>query len=159
MDHPSSPRPVYDSVPIALSRAREAVMAHFRPLLSDRGFTEQQWRVLRVLYEHGPMEPTGLAHEAALLLPSLTRILKDLEHRDAISRVTDQEDRHRVRIAISATAAAAIAAAAESTEQAYAEIEAAFGKQNMTQLLSLLNQLSDIHPERQNNQGSAPRTR
>ena len=44
-------RSIRRSVPIALIRAREAVMAHFRPLLAQRGYTEQQWRVLRVL-EH-----------------------------------------------------------------------------------------------------------
>ena len=46
-------RSIERSIPIALLRAREAVMAHFRPLLADRGYTEQQWRVLRILNEYG----------------------------------------------------------------------------------------------------------
>ncbi len=37
------------SLPMALLRAREAVMRRFRPGLRDHGVTEQQWRVLRAL--------------------------------------------------------------------------------------------------------------
>ena len=49
------------SLPIALLRARDAVMSRFRPMLQERGFTEQQWRVLRVLDEGGPLDPTEIA--------------------------------------------------------------------------------------------------
>ena len=36
------------SLPIAMLRAREAIMLSFRPVLAKHGFTEQQWRVLKV---------------------------------------------------------------------------------------------------------------
>ena len=39
------------SLPMALLRAREAVMRRFRPGLRCHGVTEQQWRVLRALAE------------------------------------------------------------------------------------------------------------
>ena len=35
------------SLPIALIRAREGVMAPIREMLAETGITEQQWRVLR----------------------------------------------------------------------------------------------------------------
>jgi hypothetical protein len=37
------------SLPMALLRAREAVMRQFRPSLRQHGLTEQQWRILRAL--------------------------------------------------------------------------------------------------------------
>ena len=37
------------SLPMALLRAREAVMRQFRPILRQHGLTEQQWRILRAL--------------------------------------------------------------------------------------------------------------
>ena len=37
------------SLTIALLRAREALLLSFRPMLSKHNFTEQQFRVLRVL--------------------------------------------------------------------------------------------------------------
>ena len=37
------------SLPMQLMRAREAVMKRFRPHLTERGLTDQQWRVIRPL--------------------------------------------------------------------------------------------------------------
>src|SRR5258708_15845358 len=67
------------SLPIALLRAREAVMSYFRPHHHKGGITEQQWRVIRVLYLDGETDATTLARRSYLLAPSLSRILKDLE--------------------------------------------------------------------------------
>src|SRR5260370_23181625 len=67
------------SLPIALLRAREAVMSYFRPHHRKGGITEQQWRVIRVLYLDGEMDAAELAPRAYLPAPSLSPILKDLE--------------------------------------------------------------------------------
>ncbi len=51
-----------DSLPMALMRAREAVMRYFRPVLSEHDLTEHQWRVLRALRDaEGPMSVGDLA--------------------------------------------------------------------------------------------------
>ena len=33
------------------------MIARFRPLLAEHDLTEQQWRIIRVLLESGPLEP------------------------------------------------------------------------------------------------------
>ncbi len=76
-------------------------MGPIRATLTDAGVTEQQWRVLRVLNEQGPMEPTQIAEQACLLLPSLTRILRKLEQKGLIDRQPDVQDRRRQKIQIS----------------------------------------------------------
>ena len=63
------------SLTITLLRARESLMMSFRPLLAKHNFTEQQWRVLRVLGEKGPCDAGQLATEACILSPSLSRII------------------------------------------------------------------------------------
>ncbi|RLK03587.1 MarR family transcriptional regulator [Ruegeria conchae] len=83
------------SLPIALLRARERVMGPIRSVLADAGITEQQWRVLRVLQEEGPQEPTQISERACLSLPSLTRILKKLEDKKLIKRQAVEKDRRR----------------------------------------------------------------
>eukprot|EP01035_Chromulina_nebulosa_P063097 gene63098-biopygen46023 len=55
------------SLPMALLRARESVMRHFRPSLRAFGLTEQQWRILRALSSHGEIEVTEPAEVAFLL--------------------------------------------------------------------------------------------
>ena len=68
------------ALPVSLLRTREAVMATMRPILRSHGVTEQQLRVLRALSRTEPMTKTALAAEAVLLMPSLLRILQDLEN-------------------------------------------------------------------------------
>ncbi|MDU2926702.1 MAG: homoprotocatechuate degradation operon regulator HpaR, partial [Bradyrhizobium sp.] len=46
------------SLPMALLRAREAVMRQFRPILRQHGLTEQQWRILRALAAVDAIEVT-----------------------------------------------------------------------------------------------------
>jgi len=66
------------SLPIALMRSREKVMAPIRDMLRASGLTEQQWRVLRILSEFGPQDLTEIARQACLLMPSLSRIIRSL---------------------------------------------------------------------------------
>ena len=81
-------------------RAREAIMISFRPILAKHGFTEQQWRVLRVLGEKGPSDAGQVAFDACILAPSLSRIIGKLEKEKFISRCVDQKDARRVNLVI-----------------------------------------------------------
>ena len=87
--------PTSRTLPIALLRAREAVMEHFRPMLQKHGITEQQWRVLRVIREAGETDASELARNACILAPSLSRILKTLEAADLITLRKDPADGRR----------------------------------------------------------------
>lgn len=89
------------SLPMALLKARESVMARFRPILQDHGLTEQQWRVIRALYDTNGLEVTELAECTLLLMPSLTRILKSLEERNLVKRASVKGDNRRRLIRIS----------------------------------------------------------
>ena len=82
------------SLPIALMRARENVMGPVREMLADTGITEQQWRILRVLSEHGAQDATHL------LLPSLTRIIQTMVAKGLVTRTPDASDRRRQTLAI-----------------------------------------------------------
>ena len=44
------------NLPRVLLQARESVMAHTRSRLREHALSDQQWRVLRVLGEHGVVE-------------------------------------------------------------------------------------------------------
>src|SRR5689334_25346371 len=89
------------SLPMALLRAREAVMRQFRPSLRKHDLTEQQWRILRALAAVDAIEVTELARLAFLLGPSLSRILRDLEARQLVERKTAEADQRRAVVSIS----------------------------------------------------------
>lgn len=129
------------SLPIALLRAREKVMGPIRGMLSDVGITEQQWRVLRVLHESGPLDPTRIADRACLLLPSLTRILQKLTEKNLITRVPDKSDRRRQVVSISPAGAALIEDNLDTSIQIMERLKHRMGPEKYEALLDLLNEL------------------
>jgi len=134
-------RPFADSLPMALLKAREAVMRRFRPGLRAHAVTEQQWRVLRALAGLGPLEITELASRTCLLPPSLSRILPALESRGLLVRRGVAADMRRTAISITAAGLELIAAHAPHSERIYRAIEERFGVERLRQLSRLLGEL------------------
>lgn len=132
------------SLPIALLRARETVMGPIREMLAQSGINEQKWRVLRVLDEQGPLELTMLAHEACLLLPSLTRMTKAMEQERLITRVTDPKDRRRSITSITDEGRRLILDHADESNAIFARLEERFGRKKLDQLLDLLEELRGV---------------
>ena len=130
------------SLPIALLRAREAVMAPIRVMLSESGISEQKWRVIRVLEEVGPMEQTALAKEACLLLPSLTRMLQSMEEEGLLSRAPDSSDRRKSIVRITGAGRKVLADHSATSAAIAAALEARFGADKLETLLDLLDELT-----------------
>lgn len=133
-----------ESLPIMLLRAREAMMKRIRPYLMKHDLSEQQWRVLRVLEEVGPLEPTELGERCVVLTPSLTRILALLEKRDMIRREKHPTDKRKQIIYLTKTGQDLIAEIAPEARKIYEELEEAFGKPQMNNLLNKLAKLSEF---------------
>ncbi len=129
------------SLPIVLLRARESVMAHFRPMLAEHGLTEQQWRVLRVLSEAGELDASHLAHHACILPPSLTRMLKTLEANGWIVGRRDKNDGRRMLFSATEEGLRFIATVSPKGAAIYEEIVDAFGEEKLRQLVDLLDEL------------------
>ncbi|HSX73357.1 MAG TPA: homoprotocatechuate degradation operon regulator HpaR, partial [Shinella sp.] len=132
------------SLPIALLRAREAVMSHFRPILADHDVTEQQWRVIRVLSEAGTLDATEVAEKAFILAPSLTRMLRSLEERGLITRHKDKEDGRRVLLRLAPAGQAVIDEVMPDSRRVYADIDARFGAGRIEELLDMLEELAAL---------------
>ncbi|WP_170382203.1 homoprotocatechuate degradation operon regulator HpaR [Ruegeria atlantica] len=132
------------SLPIALLRARERVMGPIRKMLADVGITEQQWRVLRVLNEEGPQEPTHIADRACLLLPSLTRILQKLELKGLIRRHAHPCDKRRQIVEITETGKQIIRDNIQVTVHLAEDLRTKLGPERHEALLDLLNELREL---------------
>jgi|SRR6185437_379400 len=129
------------SLPMALMRAREAVMQYFRPHHRSHGITEQQWRVLRVLYKSGDLEIAELARQSVLMPPSLSRILRDLEAAKMVKRRVVHTDLRRSVISISPAGLDMLSKIAPLSEASFAEIAHLFGEERLDQLFDLLYEL------------------
>ena len=132
------------SLPIALLRAREAVMENFRPMLAKHDLTEQQWRVIRILAEQGVIDASDMADKAFILPPSLTRIIRTLEERGLISKLRDDNDGRRVLLEITASGLSIIEQVAPESKAIYDRLQSRFGLEKINVLLDLLDELADL---------------
>jgi homoprotocatechuate degradation regulator HpaR len=135
------PRDTRRSLPIALLRAREAVMEEFRPMLGAHGITEQQWRVVRLLAERGSLDASQVAEEAFILAPSLTRILRSLGQRGLVKRRKDVKDGRRILLEITPVGRAMIEEIVPESGEIYRALESRYGRNKLRQLLDLLDDL------------------
>jgi homoprotocatechuate degradation regulator HpaR len=129
------------SLPIALIRAREGVMAPIRDMLAETGITEQQWRVLRVLSEHGALDTTTLADRSSILFPSLTRMVTTMREKGLITQTRDDVDRRRQFIEITADGQKIIDDRAVQSARVIANFKTTLGDENYEILLDLLAKL------------------
>ncbi len=132
------------SLPLMLLRAREAVMDRFRPLLMRTGVTEQQWRVLRVLAESGPMEAGSVARGACLLPPSLSRIIKTLEGLEYIETRRGRADARRVVLSLTRKGRRFVRETMKEGTKIYAAIEAEYGTEELEQLFAMLQRVETV---------------
>ncbi|HBF28885.1 homoprotocatechuate degradation operon regulator HpaR [Rhizobium sp.] len=135
------------SLPIALLRAREAVMSHFRPMLAEHDITEQQWRVIRVLYEDGMLDASEVAARAFILAPSLTRMIRSMEERGFISKHKDSSDGRRVLLKIAPEGEMIIREVLPDSRKIYQDLEKHFSRERMENLLELLDELASYRNE------------
>ena len=131
------------SLAIAMLRAREAMMLSFRPVLAKHGFTEQQWRVLRVLGEKGTSDAGQVAFDACILAPSLSRIIGKLEKDNYISRFIDSKDGRRVNLSLTKTGHDILNKIAPDMELIYKAIQKRYGEEKLTNLLDILSEISE----------------
>lgn len=136
--------PDQESLTIQLLRTREALMQHFRPMLASRDVSETQWRVLRSLYERGQLEASELAHVAAVMAPSLTRMLKVLEERKLLTIVRHPTDGRRLLISLSDTGRDFMLEALPEMERIYARLSLALDTRRMLELQKLLKEVAEM---------------
>ena len=129
------------NLPRLLLQAREAVMAHTRPSLREHELSDQQWRVLRVLGEHGAVETGRVAREAFILGPSLTGVLARMERDGLITRSRDPEDQRCTVIEATPHGRKLVKRLSVSIEAHYKWMEESLGKEKLTHLYALLDEL------------------
>jgi homoprotocatechuate degradation regulator HpaR len=131
------------NLPLLLLQARERVIARFRPILNEHGVTEQQWRVIRMLLERGPLEPRELVEVCQISSPSLAGVLARMDEAGWVLRSRVDGDQRRVRVSLTAQSVALAEAMAPQIEAAYAQIEARLGEAFTQQFHAMLDALAE----------------
>jgi len=135
---------VHRNLPRLLLQARESVMAHTRPSLRGHGLSDQQWRVLRVLGEHGTVETGRVAREAYILGPSLTGVLTRMERDGLIRRERDPADQRRTVVEATPKGLKLVEKLSHTIEAHYEWMEKSLGKAKLSQLYELLDEVIEL---------------
>lgn len=128
MEHPLAHRITHRNLPQHFLKARDALMANFRPVLNHYGVTEQQWRILRALDEHEQLEPREICELCQILSPSMAGVLARMEEMGLVERKRMATDQRRVIVSLAPTGDRLIDDIAPLIERQYQLIEAAYGK-------------------------------
>lgn len=118
-------------------------MRNFLPSLRQHDLSAQQWRVLRALVEEDDRDASDISERCAILLPSLSRILQNLNRRGLIRRKTCEDDQRRSLISITRKGRRLVEEIAPISEERYDYITRRFGADNLAALYELLGQLID----------------
>ena len=137
----STPLFGHPNLPLRLLQARERVLAQFRPLLHAHGLTEQQWRILRVLVEQGPLEPHQIGRLCCVSSPSLAGILARMESQALITREKRAHDHRRQLVSPTPHARSLAQRMAPDIARTYATLEATLGPSTLAALQTAIDSI------------------
>jgi homoprotocatechuate degradation regulator HpaR len=129
------------NLPLLLMQARESVIAHFRPILNAHGLTEQQWRIVRLLLDAGPLEPRQIGQQCRISSPSLAGVLARMDEVGLVRRERMAEDQRRVKVSLTPRSRALAAAMAPKIEAVYEALEAHIGRDFIDRFYGALGEL------------------
>lgn len=132
---------VVEALPLSIIRARERVMGSFRAVLTKYGLTEPQWRVIWTIESLREIEMSELSRVTALLFPSLSRIVSELDQRGYLVRRSDPKDMRRTLVSLNDRGSALHNWVAPECRAVYRNIRDALGTEKLAQLQDLLVEL------------------
>jgi homoprotocatechuate degradation regulator HpaR len=132
------------SLPMMLYRTLDAVMPAFRRIFNEFGITEQQWRILRVLWE-GEAVPVGDLSELTLIpAPSLVGIIDRLEKSGLVTRQRSATDRRVVFIDVTPAGAEIEHQVMPQVARAYADLKQSVDAATWEQLMHGLDEVERV---------------
>lgn len=129
------------NLPLLLLQAREHVIAHFRPILNAHGITEQQWRIVRVLLDGGPLEPRQIGELCRISSPSLAGVLARMEELGFITRKRLDHDQRRLLVSLTRRSRGLASRLAPRIDATYERIESLIGREFSGRFYEVLDEL------------------
>lgn len=128
-----------------LYRALDAVMPRFRRIFNEFGLTEQQWRVLRVLWEEDNTAFGDLSDLTLIPAPSLVGVVDRLTRQGLVGRRRSDADRRQVFVYATDDGKDLHRKVQPRVDEAYAELRSSIDVDDWEELINGLQKLA--HPE------------
>jgi len=118
-------------------------MPRFRAIFSQFGITEQQWRVLRVLWEQQDGLPLlALSHMTLIRAPSLVGVVDRLQRDGLVERRRSKADRRIVRVCVTHRGKALEGQVSPLVDAAYATLEGLASENEWAALHGILGKIA-----------------
>jgi homoprotocatechuate degradation regulator HpaR len=127
-----------------LYRALDAVMPRFRRIFNEFGLTEQQWRVLRVLWEDDGIAFGDLSDRTLIPAPSLVGVVDRLSRQGLVARRRSDLDRRQVFVYATEDGRELHRKVRPHVEAAYAELRSSIDVDDWEQLIAGLERLASL---------------
>jgi len=128
-----------------LYRALDAVMPRFRRIFNEFGLTEQQWRVLRVLWEHEEIAFRELSEITLIPAPSLVGVVDRLAMQGLVARRRSDKDRRNVFVQATEKGADLHRRVRPQVAAAYAELRESIDADEWRNLIDGLEQIASLN--------------
>lgn len=86
------------SLPMMLHRTLDVIIPRYRTIFKQHHISEQQWRILRVLWEENHCTTAQLSSKSLLPAPSMVGIIDRMIAKDLIIRERSEDDRRKVYV-------------------------------------------------------------
>jgi homoprotocatechuate degradation regulator HpaR len=130
------------SLPMMLYRTLDAVMPRFRQIFSEFGLTEQQWRVLRVLWQHEQIAFRELSDLTLIPAPSLVGVVDRLTKSGLAGRRRSETDRRNVFVHATEQGKALESKVRPRVDEAYDALRASIDDRTWQALIDGLEKIS-----------------
>jgi homoprotocatechuate degradation regulator HpaR len=144
--------PFNQSLPMIMHDVLDKIMPAYRQLFTRFGVTEQQWRVLRVLWEAGSLSSIEISRKTLLPQNSLVGVLERLEKKALIQRVRSVHDRRQVCATLTSSGKTLGAAVMPELAIIHEEIDSRLTSDEWRQLTYLLHKASQQDTSRPNSE-------
>ena len=130
------------SLPMQLYKALDAIMPEYRNLFYKYDLTEQQWRILRVLWTENNITVAQLSKITLLPAPSLVGILDRLVKKNLLIRNRSDKDRRQVQISLTTKGQELLQVVAPSVLAIHSRVKARVSNEEWQSLERLLKKFS-----------------
>lgn len=138
---------VDDYLPALLAQASHLISGEFHRIVTAKGFTVSDWRVLASLDGAEPMSIGALATLTTLKQPTLTRIVDRLQARGHVRRIAHETDRRVTLIEITAAGDKLVAGLIELAKEHERRVLEPFGLARSNELKKTLKQMIELHAD------------
>lgn len=136
---------VDDYLPALLAQASHLISGEFHRIVTAKGFTVSDWRVLASLDGGEPMSIGALVRLTTMKQPTLTRVVDRLQAGGHVRRIAHETDRRITLIQITPAGDKLVAGLIELAKEHERRVLEPFGLSRSNELKKTLRQMIELH--------------